>query len=241
MSRCSPVMRPRAGCRSGCVTRSSGWTERPHGGPRASGRLRDGAADPRLVTMAWLGTSFPRSRRWPAISASTTWPGRGCWARTSTATARSSYGPRCSWTSSSVSAGERRPGQRRGVRRPRRGVPRRPPRTGAAHHGGGPVRAAALTGGKAVTRVVEPVTCPGEHPNGGADDPYEPSTAMRRTVEVRDLTCIFPGARDRRMVRARPHGALAARADLSVQPRSTVQAPSPAQASRSRLALGQSR
>ena len=51
----------------------------------------------------------------------------------------------------------------------------------------------ALTGGKAVTRVVEPVACPGEHPDGGADDPYVPSTAMRRTVQVRDIACIFPG------------------------------------------------
>ncbi len=52
---------------------------------------------------------------------------------------------------------------------------------------------AALTGGKAVTRVVEPVRCPGEHHQGGADDPYVPSTAMRRTVQVRDIACIFPG------------------------------------------------
>ena len=52
---------------------------------------------------------------------------------------------------------------------------------------------AALTGGKAVTRIVEPVVCPGEHPDGGADDPYVPSRAMRRTVQVRDLACVFPG------------------------------------------------
>lgn len=51
----------------------------------------------------------------------------------------------------------------------------------------------ARTGGKAVTRIVEPVVCPGEHPGGGADDPYVPSTAMRRTVQIRDLACVFPG------------------------------------------------
>ena len=57
----------------------------------------------------------------------------------------------------------------------------------------GLVELAGRTGGRAVTRVLDPVVCPGAHPVGGAEDPYVPSTAIRRTVQVRDLACVFPG------------------------------------------------
>jgi hypothetical protein len=49
------------------------------------------------------------------------------------------------------------------------------------------------TGGTFRTTFQAPVTCPGEHPNGGHDDPYVVPAAMRRTVQLRDQTCRYPG------------------------------------------------
>jgi hypothetical protein len=49
------------------------------------------------------------------------------------------------------------------------------------------------TGGRVQTVVQEPVTCPGEHPDAGAHDPYQPPAGMRRTVQLRDQVCVYPG------------------------------------------------
>ena len=38
-----------------------------------------------------------------------------------------------------------------------------------------------------------PVTCPGEHPNGGHDDPHDPTVATKRTLALRNQVCVFPG------------------------------------------------
>jgi Domain of unknown function (DUF222) len=48
------------------------------------------------------------------------------------------------------------------------------------------------TGGTVKTVVVDPVSCPG-HPAGGPADPHDPPPGMRRAVQLRDLTCVFPG------------------------------------------------
>jgi Domain of unknown function (DUF222) len=57
---------------------------------------------------------------------------------------------------------------------------------------------ATRTAGRVTSRVVEPVVCPGVHAVD-ADDPsvfagpYETPPAMRRSVQLRDPVCIFPG------------------------------------------------
>ena len=34
---------------------------------------------------------------------------------------------------------------------------------------------------------------PGEHPNGGHDDPHDPDPATKRTIALRNQVCVFPG------------------------------------------------
>jgi Domain of unknown function (DUF222) len=60
------------------------------------------------------------------------------------------------------------------------------------------VELAERTGGTVTTRFVQPVTCPGEHSRDPVDperysEPYVPPPNMRRSVQLRDLTCVFPG------------------------------------------------
>jgi hypothetical protein len=49
------------------------------------------------------------------------------------------------------------------------------------------------SGGTVRTTVQEPVTCPGGHPPGDTTDAHDPPPAMRRSVQLRDVTCRFPG------------------------------------------------
>jgi hypothetical protein len=51
----------------------------------------------------------------------------------------------------------------------------------------------ARSGGRVNVTVQEPVTCPGEHPDGGQGDPYQPPAGTRRTVQLRDTVCVYPG------------------------------------------------
>jgi Domain of unknown function (DUF222) len=56
---------------------------------------------------------------------------------------------------------------------------------------------ATRTSGTVKTIVVDPVTCPGTHPDidttGTTTDPHDPPPAMRRAVQLRNPTCVFPG------------------------------------------------
>jgi hypothetical protein len=52
---------------------------------------------------------------------------------------------------------------------------------------------AQRSGGTVTTTTQTPVQCPGDHPNGGRDDPYIAPAGMRRTVQLRDQTCRHPG------------------------------------------------
>ena len=52
---------------------------------------------------------------------------------------------------------------------------------------------AARTGGVVTTVQQTPVTCPGEHPDGGHDDPHDPTLATKRTLALRNQVCVFPG------------------------------------------------